>query len=348
MPSDNVDPALRAETTNLAHDLEAQLRRRFLPAARQYLKGWNARLECAEALQQKKSSLLEKHSREELELLLPDLVKWDSSSFLSDRERKEIIGSLLDDRDWISIERELNEEKRCALDSLLGNKLSVVVAQKTKQRLARHAGELRDERTCRGVARALVERLSTTIRELFELFGESASTWNAKFERGLLFVLQQIAKEDSTASSGRRMTDEGVVTRTEHQTGASTAFPSPPETGAPVAAGENASLIQRIQSSSRTKALTTLLGLVKSENPELDETRALLLASDKRIEDIRSEAEQKRCYREVHDSVPDGWKDGIGEQKTLVAYWDMRDPKERGPIKSYVSRASSHLRQNVM
>jgi hypothetical protein len=199
----------------------------------------------------------------------------------------------------------------------------------------------------------LVARLG--LQELFWLFGRTSElrAWTAGFRahgQDLLELMADMAimhpaeSESAVAlaleldtSSGRRTTAEGAVTRKQEQTGAPATFSSSPEAGAPVAVAlENSSLIQQIRSSPK-KPLYTLLAFAKAKNPGVHEARALLLASDKMISDIRSEAEQKGVRSLVHASVPPGWKDGIGEQQTLVVYWDRRDPEKRGSIKTYVS-----------
>ena len=97
-------------------------------------------------------------------------------------------------------------------------------------------------------------------------------------------------------------------------------------------------ILERIRSSNK-KALTVVIEIFKAEHPGESDTQAILKGIDAMIAEIkkRSEAEHNQVWKAVHESVPPGWKDGIGDQKTLAAYWDLRDSRDRGRIKTYVS-----------
>lgn len=101
-----------------------------------------------------------------------------------------------------------------------------------------------------------------------------------------------------------------------------------------------ASMLRRIQSSPE-RALQILIEYVKTANPNEKGTKAILKASDAVISAL-SEGERARVRPRVHDAVPDGWKDGIGEQPTLVEYWNRRlpDGAERRAISTYVFKVT--------
>jgi len=410
MRSNELDPKLESATTKLARNLDDQLRRLFLPAARRYL-------EKLEVSEDEKSSLLARHGKEELRLLLPELDAWHPSS-VTDRFKLETVGFFLREQEHF------DSEKLRALDLLL-RKFHVLVLQKARQHLAKYA---RDDGTCRSVARALVESLlpepteeskaarraieivrlgkvhgidqervvswiadgrtddavsreildgvakraprlystgtlearhapelvgredpastsdaspttigqaseeqssgpgrhareladvvrrgmtdgvdadriaerievywraeltsadvlygdlkpraseGTPMRELFELFGvrERVWTWRAEFEPWLVGELQQGDDGDLAASSGRRTTDEGVVTRTQAQTGASTAFPSPPETRAPVESGQERALHRGKECEERAQEIAKIRRMVQADGMTIHRVR---------------------------------------------------------------------------
>jgi hypothetical protein len=133
--------------------------------------------------------------------------------------------------------------------------------------------------------------------------------------------------EDESAAERRRRTQ---------QIGDRAVSRQPPAAPQDVRQPSPASIIERIRSSTK-KPLYVVIEMFKIDNPGESDTQAILQGIDAMIREIRSEAERNQVRKAVYDSVPSGWKEGIGEQQTLVAYWDKSDPKERGPIKTYVS-----------
>jgi hypothetical protein len=209
------------------------------------------------------------------------------------------------------------------------------------RRFCRCANALEDERIRRKVARAVVERLSSLIGQLFASFDvpERAESWTAQLERWLVSELQRIPDKEivKTASPWRRTTDQKAVDQRTKQIGDRVVSR---QAGAP-SEGEEvrhtpASIRDRIRLSKR-KPLHVLIEMFKTANPDERDTRVILQAIDAMIGDIRSEAERNQVRKAVHDSLPSGWRERIGEQPTLVAYWDKSDSGERGPIKTYVS-----------
>lgn len=154
----------------------------------------------------------------------------------------------------------------------------------------------------------------------------------------------------TSESAGAVDEDESAAERRQktQQVGDRVVSHLPPRSGAPVEGEEvqqdsPSAMLKRIQASPK-KALRILLEYVKAADPKERETRAILKGGDTMISGIPSPAERNLVRSLVHKAVPEGWKDGIEQEPTkptLVAYWDGRDPKERGAIKTYVSEVKT-------